>query len=175
MPVTIDATVGGSSANSFATRGEADTFMEARLNASTWETDASADDKNRALVEATRWLTRLGWIGLRADDTQALSWPRQSAIDPDSPTAQYFGTDAVPQRVKDGTMELAFQFVKAGTTDVAALDSKRNVKRSKLDVLETEYEDSFAKVKDLDLFPSVTRHISALLVGSFATLPTQRA
>ena len=172
MAIAIDATVGGASSNSFATLAEADAFMEGRLNASTWETDAADDTKRRALVEATRWLDRLWWIGLRADGTQALSWPRQDAINPDSPTSQFYATNEMPQRVKDATMELAFQFVKAGTTDVAALDSARNVKRKKVDVLETEYMDSHSRVSGLALYPSVTRHLSGLLVGNAYTLPT---
>ena len=174
MPITIDATVGGASANSFSTLVEADSFIEGRLNVSTWETDASDDTKNRALVEASRWLDRLTWIGLRADNTQALSWPRQAAINPDSPTSQYYATNELPQRVKDATMELAFQFVKAGTTDIAGLDGTRNVKSKKIDVLETEYVESHARVKGLDLYPSVKRHLGGLLVGSTFALPTVR-
>ena len=166
MAVTITATAGSASANSFVTLSEADSFMEGRLNASTWETDAGDDDKNRALVEATRQLSRLKWIGNRSDSTQILSWPRQWAIDPDSPFQDYFSTATVPQRVKDATMELAFQYIKAGTTDVAALDAKHNVKVSKLDVLVTEYVEPWARAKGLARYPSVLQHIRALLVGT---------
>ena len=119
MAVTIVATVGSASANSYVTLAECTTYMEARLNSDAFD-DAVADDQNRALVEATRELTVLPWDGLQVTATQALAWPRQWSRDPDSPVQDYFDTDVVPQRVKDATCELAFQFLKAGTTDLAA-------------------------------------------------------
>lgn len=166
MAVTIDETVGGASANSYVTLAEADTFMESRLNASTWETDATTDNQNRALVEATRQITLLIWDGRRVDDTQALSWPRQLARDPDDPNYDYFSSTVVPQRVKDATMELAFQYIKAGTTDIAALDTTAGIKRKKVDVLETEYFDSYQRPQGLSRYPSVMQHINCLLIGT---------
>ena len=148
--------------------------MLSRLNASTWETDASDDTKNRALVEATRQLTTLRWHGKRTDNTQALEWPRQLAFDPDSPTQSYYTTTVVPQRVKDATMELAFQYVKAGTTDVAALDATHNKARSKVDVLETDYVEPWARAKGLGRYPSVLWHIRPLLAGLGLARPLVR-
>ena len=174
MAVAITETAGSATANSFVTLAEAATFMESRLNASTWEDDASTDDKNRALVEATRQISRLTWVGRRTDTTQVLSWPRQWATNPDDPNASYYTNTVIPQRVKDAQMELAFQFIKAGTTDVAALDSTHNVKRKKVDVLETEYTDSYARAEGLDRYPSVTQHIRPLLVGTAASRPMVR-
>lgn len=162
MAVAIVATAGSASANSFVTLAEANTFMEARLNASTWETDASDDTKNRALVEATREIGTLGYDGNRTDDVQALSWPRQWAVNPDDPNGDYYATTEIPQRVKDATMELAFQFVKAGTTDVAAQDSTAGITRKKIDVLETEYAE-FGRASGLDRYPRVMNYIRPLL------------
>lgn len=139
MAVVIDETVGGASANSFVSLAEADAYMESRLNASTWESSASTDDKNRALVEATRMLDTLAWAGRTAADTQALAWPRDWVVDPDSPTQDYFDNDELPQRLKDATMELAFQFIKAGTTDVAARDTKLDVVSETIDVISKTY------------------------------------
>lgn len=173
MAITIVATAGAADANSFVTLAEANTQIEGRLNASTWETDATDDQKNRALAEATRYLSAFAhWIGKRADDTQALAWPRQLATNPDSPSFVYFGTDEVPDRVKRGTIELAFQFIKSGTSDVAALPSTSEVKRKKVDVLETEYFDRSARPQGLALYPSVLREIGPLLeqVGAFGTV-----
>jgi hypothetical protein len=171
MAVTIDATVGGASSNSFTTLAEANTYMESRLNASSWETDATDDEKNRALVEATRELSVMHWLGERTDGTQALSWPRQWAHDPDSPIQDYYATTVIPQRVKDATMELALQFVKNGTTDVAALDPQSGIKRKKIDVIETEY-DTARRPVGLNAYPSVTRHIKPLLtsVGEYSSV-----
>lgn len=164
MAVSIDATVGGASANSFVTLAEMTTYMEGRLNSSSFD-GASTDDQNRALVEATRWLSALSWDGYRVTSTQALSWPRQWAWDPDNPAQAYFDTDEVPQRVKDATMELANQFLKAGTTDIAALDAAAGIKRKKIDVIETEY-DPVRRPVGLSAYPSVVRTIKPLLAAT---------
>jgi len=167
MAITIDATVGGSSANSFVTLAEMTTYMEGRLNSSTFD-DATTDNQNRALAEATRYLSALDWCGYRVTDTQALSWPRQWAYDPDSPNQDYFDTDVIPVRIKRGTMELAFQFLKAGTSDVAALDAAAGIKRKRIDVIETEY-DTARRPIGLSSYPSVLREIGVLLENSSST------
>lgn len=173
MAVTIDATAGGSSANSFVTLAEAASYVEGRLNASTWESTATTDQKNRALVEATRELSARSWIGERTTTTQALAWPRQMAVNPDDPNSSYFSSSVVPQRVKDATCELAFQFIKNGTTDIAALDAAHGVRRKRIDVIETEY-DNYQRPTGLDRFPSVLRYVRPLLTGSSRILPTVR-
>ena len=68
----------------------------------------------RALIEATRDLSLLRWGGTRTDSTQALSWPRQYALNPDAPSPVdpadnlvwpvYFDDDVIPQRIKDATV-----------------------------------------------------------------------
>jgi hypothetical protein len=174
VAVTIVATVGGASSNSFVTLSEANTFMESRLNASTWETDATTDDKNRALVEATRYLSHLGWQGRKATDEQALNWPRQWVLDPESPNAFYYDTDVIPQRVKDATCELAFQFVKAGTTDIAALDESAQVQTKTIDVLSTTWFPHGRK-SGLGRYPSVMRLIQPLLASNAINVRVERS
>ena len=164
MAIAIDATAGGASANSYATLVEANTYMTARLNASTWETDASDDTKNRALVEAARELDPMAWDGSRTDGTQALSWPRSWAFDPDSPVQDYYTTTVVPQRVKDAQCELAFQFVKAGTTDVAAQDSSEGVIEKTIDVITTKWASPNERSTSLmEKYPRVAKFIGPLL------------
>jgi hypothetical protein len=166
MPVTITATVGSASANSFVTLAEADTYMEARLNSTLW--DAASDDScNRALVEATRELSDLnGWKGTRVTESQSLSWPRDYAIDPDNPNDFYYENSVIPQRVKDATMELAFQFINSGTTDIASLDSSLNVIEKTVDVLTTRYAEPHQRAQGLKRFPRVWRRIAPLLESS---------
>lgn len=148
--------------------------MEARLNATAW--DAATDDtKNRALVEATRELDVLAWDGWRTNDVQALSWPRDWVVNPDDPNGQYYADNIIPQRVKDACMELANQFIVAGTSDVASLDSSVGVKREKVDVLETEYDPGYKKY-GLDRFPRVMGWVRPLLsvVPGSLTVPVLR-
>lgn len=165
MALSIVATAGSATANSFVTLAEAETYMEGRGNKSTWTAAADAD-KNIALVDATRDVDALRFAGLRADSTQALAWPRQYATNPDSPTGSWYDTDEVPTRVKNATCELAFQYIKAGTTDVAAIDSKANVKRKKVDVLETEYFSSSDTPRGLARYPRIHNWLRPLLTGS---------
>ena len=166
MAASIDATVGGASANSFATLAEAELYMETRLNASAWGSDN--DLKTRALIEATRELNRLAYEGIKATAAQALNWPRWYAKDPDSAALQYpwFQPSIIPQRMKDACMELAFQFLNMGTTDLAAQDASQGVIRKKVDVLETEWASPYARTTGLARFPRVMELIRPLLVGT---------
>jgi hypothetical protein len=172
VAVTIVATVGSASANSYVTLAEADSYMEARLNSTSWD-DATTDNQNRALVEASRELTSRAWAGRRTDDTQALSWPRQWAHDPDNPIYAYFDTDVIPQRVKDATCELAFQFILAGTTDVAALEGTAGIKSETVGPISVEY-DTYSRAKGLARYPRVMDYIRPLLATAAATTPVVR-
>jgi len=171
VALTIDATVGGASSNSFVTLAESETYMEGRLNVSLW-TAATDANKNIALVEATRDLDVKEYPGNRVSATQSLSWPRDWAIDPDDPNLDYFDTTEVPTRIKNATCELAMQYIKAGTTDLAALDSATNIKRKKVDVLETEYFASTSTPQGLGRYPRVIAYIRPLLAASGVTTET---
>jgi hypothetical protein len=173
MAVTITADVGSASANSFATLAELTTYMEARLNSTTFDA-ATTDNKNRALVEATREISSLGWLGSRATDTQALSWPRWNVTNPDSPNGSLYDSSVVPQRVKDATMELANQFLVAGSTDLAALPSTDGVITKTVDVLSTTYAQPYERAKGLRRFPRVWRYIAPLVASYGVSVPLVR-
>lgn len=172
MTYTVDATVGGASANSFVTSAEMTTYCEARLNASTW-TGAAAQIP--ALTEATRDLSVLAWQGIRVSSAQALAWPRDQVPDVDDPFQLYYSTTAIPQRIKDATCELALQYLKAGTTDLAALDSTTNVLRERVDVLETEYTAPGQRATGLARYPRVWALVRPLLESSGPTFRVERA
>ena len=166
MALTIVATAGSASANSFVTEAEQISYMATRLNASTWTTVTGAtctETEKAAMIEATRELSALRWLGYRTDDTQILSWPRQDVLNPDSPSELDLDDETIPQRVKDATAELAFQFLKAGTTDVAALDPNAHVAVKTVDVLTTEYVPVWARKTGLARYPSVLRYLRGLL------------
>jgi hypothetical protein len=165
---TIDATVGGAASNSFVTELEQIAYVADRLNLSSWTTVSGStltDDEKKALIEATREINRMRFIGARVNDTQALAWPRQNATNLDSATFDYFSTTVLPQRLKNATMELAVQFIEAGTTDVAALPDTDNVKRDKIDVLEVEYFE-YGRKRGLRRYPRVSGELSTLLESS---------
>jgi len=169
MAISIDATVGGASSNSFTTLAEWTTYMEGRLNSDAFD-DADSDDmRNRALAEATRELSAVNWQGYRADDTQALAWPREWVLNPDDPNRDYYDNDEIPDRIKRATYELALAFLKAGTTDIVSLDTTLNVKRSQIDVISTEYYEPGHRVKGLARYPAVMREIRPLMQAAGVT------
>jgi hypothetical protein len=161
MP-TVKADVGAADANSFVTRAAATTYLDARLNSGAW-TNASNDDKDRALIEATKTISLLDFIGLRVDEGQALSWPRAEAVNPDSPGEEEFAADVLPQRVVDATCELALEFLKAGTTDLEGVDETAAIVREKTGPLETEYSEPWARPKGLARFKRVYELLVPLL------------
>ncbi len=162
MALVIDATVGGASSNSLVTVAEMTTYCEGRLNASVW-TAATAQEP--ALVEATRELCALAWCGLTVSESQALAWPRQWVQNPDSPAWNYYSTTEIPTRVKNAACELALQFLKAGTTDIAAASPTEGVIEKTVDVLTTRWADPRALTKGIHRFPSVYRYINPLLAN----------
>lgn len=168
MAVTIIATAGSATANSYITLAEADAYLEARSNVSLW--DAASDaTKNIALVESQRWLTVLGWLGLRSDTVQALAWPRQNVTDPDDPNYNYFDSDEVPQRVKDAQSELALEFIKAGATDISAFDPSVEIIEERIDVIATKYDRN--RPTGTARYPTVMRYIRRLLSATPFTSP----
>ena len=102
MPATIDATLSGASANSYVTLAGANTYFETVPDSSTW-TSKTDDQKNRALISATRWIDALSFYGDRCTKTQALKWPRKDykvdGID--------LACTLIPEPIKAATYELA--------------------------------------------------------------------
>jgi len=76
VAAVIDATIGGASANSYVTLADADAYFETTPDSTTWD-DKTDDQKNRALITATRWIDALSFYGKRCSETQALKWPRK--------------------------------------------------------------------------------------------------
>ena len=64
MAATINATLKSATANSFVTLAEANTYFETVPDSSTWD-DKTDDQKNRALISATRWIDTLNFYGDR--------------------------------------------------------------------------------------------------------------
>jgi len=116
MPVVIDATIGGESANSYITLVDAESYFEERMPAaSNWLATVSDDDKNRALVTATRLLDKMVvWDGLAASDTQALLWPRLELYDAKGVEIE---DDAIPVEIGYAVCELADSLLGTDRTD----------------------------------------------------------
>jgi hypothetical protein len=118
MAITLVATVGGSTSNTYATLAEATTYFEGRLNVTDW-TGATTDEKNRALVMAARRLDQEVWVSEKAASTQALKWPRWDAEDEDGNSV---GSDVIPQAIKDAQCELALAMLDSDLTTDTGLE-----------------------------------------------------
>ena len=121
MAITIVATVGSATANSYVTLTEANSFVEGLTQSDdvvAWG-NSTDDEKNRALFSATRRIDREKFLGAKASDTQARQWPRSGVRVPDQYTnlyglsfpnrilADYYTDTEIPPEVQDAQIELA--------------------------------------------------------------------
>lgn len=151
MTVTVIATPGAADANSYLTVAEGDAFADERLGTLTWSSSTEAD-KSKALVQATRYMDTLQYIGDKASTTQALLWPRSDATCGD----KQYADDVIPPEVQQATFDLAEgllnnpglisgQGVTASTSTTGELVAgipNADLKRLKLDVMELEWRNT---------------------------------
>lgn len=131
MP-TLDVTVAGPSANSYASLAEANAYFDERISLATpWV--ASGDASVRALITAARVLDALSiarrtlrvdgtnkyyytnpaWTGSPATTTQRMAWPRTGMTDRNG---NAIADDVIPLDLKYAQAELAGQLLIADTT-----------------------------------------------------------
>lgn len=176
MALTIEATTGGASANSFVTEAEAIAYMAARLNAGAWSTTTTGGTltelEKKALIEAARAFDLLGWEGTRSTDTQALAWPREYAVNPDATISDpateypYYANDVVPQRVKDAACEYALELLRANadSRDPLQLDTTPVKRRSRVEgAVDTEYFEPPRTPRGWAAYPRIVALIGPLL------------
>lgn len=134
MAATIDATVGGADANSYASLAEFTEWADERQPSTAFD-GATTDQKNRALISATRRLDQERYKGVRVDGVQALQWPRDGVEEPDLAGGAWYGSDEIPDRIKRAQMELAYQTLAGNASpDDTGLEGFKNVKVGSLDV-----------------------------------------
>lgn len=159
MPLTLDSTVGGANANTYADAATADDYLSYRIGASAWAT-YTADLKAQALVSATRDLDTLDFIGERATDTQALEWPR---------TGTSYAADELPDDLVAAVIELAFLYAQEFTASgaIAAPTANGNLKRKKVGPIEKEWFAPTTTVAiDVERFPAAIQALIADLIRS---------
>ena len=77
MPVSLVATLGSSSANSYVSVADADAYFANLLSFDQWDGLGDEDTKARALITATAALDQLTFWGDAVTTTQALRFPRR--------------------------------------------------------------------------------------------------
>ena len=146
-----------SGAESYVSAADATTYHTNRGNTAWTGTDAV---KEAALRKAAAYLDghyRNRWKGCRVQTLiQPLEWPRESVVVQGGYT---FPSNSIPQRLKDAQCELA---LRALSGDLAT-DAASNVKREKIDVIETEY---FAGTTNQVVYTAVEQLISDYLKNS---------
>lgn len=159
-PVVLDAAVAGIDSNAYLTLEDADLYFGSRLYSSTWD-EASDDDKNRALIMATRLMdTWFEWNGEVASIDQALLWPRRGVVRPNRtlfvgssvwPWANLTSgllepSDAIPARIAEATAEWAKALLVSDRTADSDAESE-GLKRVKAGPVELEFASGTVSAK----------------------------
>ena len=154
MAITIDATVGGASANSYITLSDANSTIEGLIiddDVQAW-ISATDDNKNRALFTAAVRGDRERFLGARVTSTQALQWPRTGVRKPDTYintyatgfpfriSTDYFTDTEIPEQVKKAQAILAVYLNNnRDGLGLSGLEDFKNVKIGNLDATPNFY------------------------------------
>jgi hypothetical protein len=110
--MALDATPNGSSADSYATVAESNTYHANHLYSTSW-TSASTDNKEIALKMATRILDeKVDWSGLKATEAQALAWGRTGVTD----DGYSVSSTIIPDTIKNAVAEFAKHLLSSDPT-----------------------------------------------------------
>ena len=164
MAATIDATLSGTSANSYVTLAEANSYFETVPDSSTW-TNKTDDQKNRALIDATRQIDTLVFYGDRCDNGQALKFPRNNHEVDDVELA----CTAILNNIKYAQYELA----RALANDTGAITGNKGTvgtpEKVKIGDLEVNYNKSSQGMGTpnnlFDIYPFLQSFLGAYCSG----------
>jgi hypothetical protein len=163
VAATIDATLSGASSNSYVTLAAANSYFETVPDSTTW-TNKTDDQKNRALISATRWIDSLNFYGDRCDEDQALKWPRNN-YDVDG--------SLIPNDIKYATYELA----RALANDTGAITDSTGTTglydEVQLGDLRVKYNKASQAVGTInnvfDVYPWLQSYLGAYCLGGSGT------
>lgn len=172
MTVTVTATVGGASSNSYLTVAAADAIAATMLSTLKWGT-ATTDDKGKALIAATRQLDQLEWVGTKATTTQALLWPREEAACGE----KSYAADVLPEEIKYATFDLADALLNdttllkpanAGLAELIPGIPNADLKSARVDVLSVDFRDGGAPIVQnaLTVLPHLVGVLGCLCLSS---------
>ena len=164
MAATINATLKSATANSFVTLAEANTYFETVPDSSTWD-DKTEDQKNRALISATRWIDTLNFYGDRCDTSQALNWPRNNYhVD----RVELVCT-VIPNEIKYATYELARALANDTSSITGSTGDTGLYESVKLGEIEVKYNTSSQATGTVnnvfDVYPWLQSYLGAYCAG----------
>jgi len=164
VAAVIDATLSGAAANSYVTLAAANAYFETVPDSTTWASKTD-DQKNRALISATRWIDALSFYGDRCTETQALKWPRDNykvdGID--------LACTLIPDGIKTATYELARAFANdttaiTGTTGTTGIYDE--VELGELKVKYNKTSQTSGVINNVfDVYPWLQTYLGAYCMG----------
>ena len=164
MAATIDATLSGTSANSYVTLAEANSYFETVPDSSTW-TNKTDDQKNRALIAAAREIDNLVFYGDRCDNGQALKFPRNNYEVDDVELA----CTAVPNNIKYAQYELARALANDTDAITGTTGKEGNISEAKLGDLAVKFSTASQGTGSvnniLDVYPWLQSYLGAYMLG----------
>ena len=168
MAATINANISGTTSNSYVTLAEANSYFETVPDSSTW-TNKTDDQKNRALIAATREIDNLVFYGDRCDNGQALKFPRNNyEVDDVELTCS-----TIPNNIKYAQYELARALANdtdaiTGNTGTAGVPSE--VKIGDLEVKYNEKSQSTGTVNNIfDVYPWLQSFLGSYFSGGICS------
>ncbi|MGW5841110.1 DnaT-like ssDNA-binding protein [Methylorubrum extorquens] len=146
MPLTIGT-------NTYVSLADADDILSFKLHSGGWKS-TSEQDRERALIEATAAIDRLGFNGSIARYDQPLGWPRLRMRDREG---RSIDPNVVPQVVRTATCEMALHLLTA-----PELKPSPAVSRKRVGDLEIQYRATLPDPVPL----SVRQLLAPFLAGS---------
>ena len=164
MAATINATVKDANANSYVTLTEANTYFETVPDSSTW-TNKTDDQKNRALISATRWIDSFVYYGDRCDDGQALKFPRNNyQVD-----GVELACSTIPVNIKYAQYELARALANDSEAMTGNVGTDGNIEEVKLGDIQVKYniqsQGTGSDNNVLDKYPWLQSYLGAYMLG----------
>ena len=164
MAATIVATLKSATANSYVTLAEANTYFETVPDSTTWD-NKTDDQKNRALISATRWIDSLNFYGDRCDEDQALKWPRNNYEVDDVELA----CTAIPKNIKYAQYELARALANETDAITGNKGTDGTYEEVKIGDMEVKYNTDSQGVGTInnvfDVYPWLQSYLGAYCLG----------
>lgn len=149
MIFIVEDGTGKKNATSFTGVAFADRYFDT-LGYEEWET-LTEDEKKKALNQGTRYINLFRFVGIKRTQEQALSWPRQDAVDTDG-----YVREGIPVEIKIAACEAA---VRAHRGEFFK-DRDNSIKSSKVDDVSIEYFEGVSKEKT---FPIIERLLAGIV------------
>lgn len=158
MALIVEDGTGLSTAESYISVADADTYIAAYKGADALWDAATEADKEIAARQATQYIDGLyNWKGVVLTSTQALDWPREGVYD-----ERDLLVEGIPTNLENATAEVMFLVIN-GETLVTNVDRSKQTTREKVDVIEVEYE---AGATQQTSYPTVSRLLSGYTLSS---------